>query len=824
MIRIPFNDGWAFGPLVSVHEAIRVAGPGNDIVTLPHDALLRSQRAADNSGGPQTGYFQDGKWTYEKQFDVPAEWVSKRVTFEFEGVYRDAVVYINGALAGQCANGYSAFHVEADAYLNYGESNTIRVDAQAHEDSRWYSGGGIYRPVHLLVGDLVHITPRGLRIATPEVDAELATAVVTTEVVNRATGTRTVEVELEIRDAKGTRVASDQSRLTLLPGERITARQRAFIRQPALWSVDSPDLYQATIKLFDENGHIDDATASFGIRTVTADPVRGLRINGEPIKLRGACIHHDHGILGAAEFSDASDRRVRVLKAAGFNAVRSAHNPMSTAMLEACDRHGVLVMDELFDMWTVPKSGDDFSRRFVGAWEQDVDSLVAKNFNHPSVIMYSIGNEIIEAGTNHGARWGRKIADRVREQDPTRLVTHALQGMYIARDKIPELRAKAKQDSSVIRGLNDYLGQVTELMDELMASPVVGDRLLEPSSPLDVVGLNYGDSRYVLDGEAYPNRVIVGSESFPSRIDHLWKLVSENPYIIGDFTWTGWDFLGEVGTGRHVYPEDAQVHRAPYPWLSAVCGDIDLIGDRKPMSFYRETVFGLTSGIPYLAARAPREDGYVIEPKAWTWADVAASWTWDVASGTQMHVEAYTTGDEVEFKLNGTTVATAAVGANRNFVAEAQVPFEPGTLEAISYRNGVELGRSILHTADEPSRLLLRTDRPSMSTNDQQLAYVDISLVDASGRVNPLRDRTITLELEGPGTLQGFGTADPATEESFLDTAHTAYKGRALAVVRATGEVGPVTLTARANGLKTAELRIVVQHPVDSQQLGAFTS
>ncbi|MEU0108849.1 glycoside hydrolase family 2 TIM barrel-domain containing protein [Streptomyces sp. NPDC006129] len=812
MIRIPFNDAWRVGPLVSVHEAIVVAGAGEEEVTLPHDAMLRGGRSAENSGGPQTGYFRDGKWTYEKQFDVPAEWAAKRVAFEFEGVYRDAMVYLNGALAGQWAGGYSRFHVSADPFLKYGQVNTVRVDAQAHQDSRWYSGGGIHRPVSLLVGGLVHVTPTGLRLTTPDVDADLATVVASTEIVNEDVSTRVVEVLLEIRDTAGTVVASDRSRVTLLAGDTITTCQRAYVRQPSLWSVDSPHLYHASVRLSDDNGPLDEASTHFGIRTVTADPIRGLRVNGETVKLRGGAIHHDNGILGAADFADAAERRVRMLKAAGFNALRSAHNPMSVALLDACDRLGMLVMDELFDVWTVPKSGDDYSRRFPQWWERDVDAMVAKDVNHPSVIMYSIGNEIIEAGTPHGARWGRRIADRVRAQDPTRLVTHALQGMYIARDKIPALKAEL-QLGTAPRGLNDYLGQAMHLLDALMASPVVGERLAEPASVLDVVGLNYGESRYVLDKETHPNRVVVGSETFPTKIDQLWQLVTENPHVIGDFTWTAWDFLGEVGTGRHVYPEDQQVHRAPYPWLTAECGDIDITGQRHPISYYREIVYGLTSK-PYLAVRRPREDGYVIKPRAWTWTDVSTSWTFDVPVGSPLHVEAYAAADEVEFRLNGTTVATVPVGTERNFVAEADVPYEPGVLEVVAYRNGAEVGRSALRTAGEPTHLSLETDRTVLPADPQRLAHIDIALVDDNGVLNPNRDTEITIEVDGPGVLQGFGTGAPATEESFLDASATSFRGRALAIVRATGETGRITVTARAHGLPDTSVEIdAVQAP-----------
>ncbi len=799
MQRTPFNDNWQFGPLVSVHEAIRVAAASDNTVTLPHDALLTSDRSAESSGGPQTGYFRDGKWTYEKSFDVPEDWATQRVSVEFEGVYRDATVYVNGAFAGQWANGYSGFVIDISPFLLFGETNTIRVDCQAHEDSRWYSGGGIYRPVHLLVGDLVRVAPTGLRVHSPEVDAELATVIARTEVRNDDVRTRTVDMLLEVRDNEGELAASERGRVTLLSGETLTTHQRVYVRQPRLWNVDTPNLYEASVTLTIDGATTDTAASRFGIRAVTVDPDRGLRINGEQIKLRGAAVHHDHGVLGAAEFADAALRKVQKLKDAGFNALRSSHNPLSVAMLDACDTVGMLVMDEAFDMWTVPKSGDDYSRRFPEWWQRDIDALVAKDYNHPSVIIYSIGNEIIEAGTTHGARLGRLLAERIRSQDPTRITTHALQGMYIARDKIPELRAEANQDSSVIKGLNDYLGQVTQLMERVMASDLVGDRLLEPASALDVVGLNYGDARYAVDRVQHPDRIYFGSESFPTRIDELWKLITEHSNVLGDFTWTGWDFLGEVGTGRHVYPEDAQVHRAPYPWIAAVCGDIDLIGDRKPISYYRETVFGL-SDLPYLAIRVPREDGYVIEPKAWTWSDVHPSWSWNVPKGTVLHAEVYTSGDEVAFLLNGREVARTAVGTTRSFLAAADIAYEPGTLEAVTYKDGQETGRSTLRTAAPASRIDVDLDRDSFRANGSDLIHAALTLVDSDGAPNIHDDVAFTVSVDGPAVLQGVGSANPVTEESYLTNEAVTFRGRALVVIRSTDATGEIRLTIQATG------------------------
>ncbi|WP_432991900.1 glycoside hydrolase family 2 TIM barrel-domain containing protein [Dactylosporangium sp. CA-233914] len=818
MIRQSFGAAWRFSPWKSTFEAF---APGNaaEVVTLPHDAMLTGGRSAEGSEGMHTGYHRAGSWQYEKDFEVPEAWATKRVTFEFEGVYRDAMVYINGAFAGQWANGYSTFHVQADPYLLYGQTNTIKVEARSHRDSRWYTGAGIYRPVHLLIGELVHITPTGLRVTTPEVDAELAVAAVSTQIRNEGIGTRTVAVVLEVRDSRGDIVATDHARATVLAGEQVTVRQRAYIHDPLLWDVDNPNLYTATVRLTGAEGQVDEAGTTFGIRTVSADPVRGLRINGRPVKLRGACVHHDNGVIGAAGIARAEERRVQLLKAAGFNAIRSAHNPLSTAMLEACDRLGMLVMDETFDMWTRKKTDDDYARHFPEWWERDVDALVAKDFNHPSVIMYSIGNEILEIGTPHGARWGRRLAERVRAQDPTRLVTNAINGMMALDGDLSQILTQdqsgdagtdgAGPGAAADGGFNSILGQLTEVMPAVIASPVVGERIAESAALLDVVGLNYGESRYLIDREQFPNRVVVGSETFPSLIERYWQLVTQHPHVIGDFTWTGWDYLGEAGLGRVVYPGEEVAFGAPFPWLTASAGDIDITGRRRPVSYYREIVYGLRTE-PYLAVQRPEHREHPARPQAWTWTDTVASWTWDVPPGTTVTVEAYADADEVEFVLNGTPAARVPVGTGKAYVATADLPYEPGTLEAVGYRAGAQIGRCRLVTADSPVRVRLSTDREQIRPDHQDLAFLDIALVDEHGTVNPHLDRAVTVEVSGPALLQGLGTARPVTEESFLAAACTTYQGHALAVLRPDGTEGAVTVTVHAEGCPPAAITFAV--------------
>ncbi|MEU7828624.1 MULTISPECIES: glycoside hydrolase family 2 TIM barrel-domain containing protein [unclassified Nonomuraea] len=810
MIRETFNDGWRVAPRTSIFEQLGGAGAEAVPVTLPHDAMLVGGRSAEGSDGSHTGYHRPGAWQYDKDFEVPAAWAGKRVTFEFEGVYRDAMVFINGAFAGQWAGGYSTFHIAADPFLRYGQTNTIRVEAQAHQDSRWYSGGGMHRPVHLLIGGLLHITPTGVRVATPHIDDDLATAAVATEVINEGTGTRTVEVLLEVHDGTGTLVATDRALLTVLAGERAVVRQRAHIRGPALWSVEEPNLYTATVRLVDADGQADEARTTFGIRGLSVDPIRGLRINGTTVKLRGACVHHDNGPLGSAAIARAEERRVQLLKEAGYNAIRSAHNPISTAMLDACDRVGMLVMDETFDMWAQAKTHDDYSRRFPQWWERDIDAMVAKDFNHPSVIFYSIGNEILEVGTPHGARWGRLLAERVRAQDPTRLITNALNGMLTVLDKLPELMAQAGG-----AGFNDALGSLPDVTAGLTALPEVGERLAESAAVLDVVGLNYGESRYLSDRDDFPNRVVVGSETFPTLIDRYWKLVSEHGHIIGDFTWTGWDYLGESGIGRPVYPGEGPAFGAPYPWLTASTGDLDITGRRRPVSYYREIVFGLRH-TPYLAVQRPEHREHPFKANAWSWSDSVASWTWDIPAGTPVCVEAYADADEIEFRLNGATAARVPVGSDKAFLATTELSYQAGTLEAVAYRDGTETGRCRLITAAAPSHLRLTPDREQLSTDPQDLAYLDIALTDEHGTVNPISDRVVTVTLDGPATLQALGTARPSTEESFLATACTTYEGRALAVIRPTGTQATATVTVHADGLQPATVTVDLHHPLST--------
>src|ERR1700722_11683361 len=713
MIRVPFNDDWEFRPRVSPFAELGGAAASSQRVTLPHDAMIGQQRAAPDGEATREGgavaYFPGGAFEYRKTFAVPEEHRGRRILVEFEGVYRDAMVYVNGDYAGPRPYGFSLFRIDADRFLRFGADNEIRVEARAHKDSRWYTGAGIYRDAWLLAGGLVRAGPDGVRVTTPDIDSERAVVEVATRVENDSVAIAAAGIVTEIRDPAGNVVASDTSQVSLLPSEPAIARQRLYIRGPALWSPDSPALYTVSVTLTDENGETDAETVSFGIRSLQLDPERGLRINGETVKLRGACVHHDNGVLGAATFARAEERRVQILKDAGFNAIRMSHHPMSKAMLGACDRLGVLVMDEAFDMWTSAKSDFDYSLHFSQWWERDIEAMVAKDVNHPSVILYSIGNEIPETGSAAGAAWGRRLAEKVRSLDGSRYVTNAINGMLAALDDLAALRSQPGEDA----GLNALMADPADMMNAISSSDLVTRRTAESFSVLDVAGINYAEARYDLDRDLFPNRIIVGSETFPTRIDGNWRLVKRHGNVIGDFTWTGWDYLGEVGIGRPQYATtdgSRPAFAAPYPYLLAGCGDIDITGHRRPASYYREIVFGLRAR-PYLAVRRPEHYGETFAGTPWAWSDSLASWTWPGSEGSPVTVEASSDADEVELLVNDRSLGRRPAGEKHRFRAEFDTRYQPGELVAVAYAGGAEAGRHVLRSAVGPVLLQAEADR-----------------------------------------------------------------------------------------------------------------
>ncbi len=813
MRRTPLNDHWLVRPKVNRFAELTGETAEWSAVTLPHDAMIGAERSPSASAA--SGYFVGGDWQYRRGLEAAVD--TAVAMLEFEGVYRDAVVFVNGAVAARRPYGYSNFFVPIDHLLQPGDENELRVEARAGDDSRWYSGAGIYRNVWLLSAGPVHLAPDGLQVRTPEIDGDGAVVTVAAEVRNRSLGSSQSMFRVEVVDAEGEVVASSEAPVTTVPGDTITARTRMYVAGAERWGPDHPYLYTCRATLADGDEILDEESTTFGIRSLAVDPVRGLRINGERILLRGACVHHDNGVLGTATIDRAEARRVERLRAAGFNAIRSAHHPMSKAMLRACDRVGMLVMDETFDMWLQTKSEDDYALRFADWWEADVEAMVRKDFNHPSVILYSIGNEIPDGSTPVGVQVGRALAAKVRALDDTRYVTQAVTGIAVGGaelfDEFREAATVSGTDGET--GVNTAATNLGELMVRAMLSPVVAAKTQEAFAHLDVAGYNYMASRFELDRELFPQRVIVATESHPPSLDEDWAAVVRNPNVIGDFTWTGWDYLGEVGVGRVEYGEQQSgfgmaAFLGDYPWLTARCSDFDIIGQRRPQSYYREIVWGRRTD-PYLAVQSPEHHGRAVAHSSpWSWSDVISSWTWTGHEGAAVTVEVYSDAEEVELLLNGRSLGSQPAGAEHRFRAQFETVYEPGVLEAVARRDGAEVGRASLRSASGAVVLDVRADRKEIGAGFDDLVFVDVGLVDETGTLDTTADRPVAVHVDGPGVLQGLGSANPCTEERFTETTCTTFGGRALAVVRPTG-AGTITVLVTADGCDPVRVDVEAQ-------------
>ncbi len=735
-------------------------------VTLPHDAMLHTQRKPDAPSGSAGAFFAEGEFVYEKKFDRPA---AEHVVFAFEGVYKNARVFINGREAGGAAYGYIPFLIDADDYLVEGE-NVIRVEcAVKHPDSRWYSGAGIYRPVWIWTGPKDSIEPRSVRIST----VSYAPAVI------RVQSPKPVTVE-----AAGVNGAGTDFELTI-PNAR-------------LWSDETPNLYTAKVT----NG-ADETEICFGIRKVEWS-AKGLFINGKETLLRGGCVHHDHGILGAATYDESEWRRVRMLKDAGFNAIRSAHNPCSRAMLEACDALGVYLMDESWDMWFHHKTKHDYAADWRGNYLSDIDAMVSRDFNHPSVILYSIGNEVSEPAKDEGVRVTKEMVDHIHAIDPNRAVTGGFNLMIISNAKkgkgIYDENGEGRDESAdkKMQSMNSTMfNLITSLVGTGMNKAANSKAADQATSPvlglLDMAGYNYASGRYPLEAKAHPDRVVFGSETFPHTLSQNWAMVKKYPYLVGDFMWTAWDYLGEAGIGAWAYTSDGKGFSKPYPWLLADTGAFDILGDPNGEAFWASAVWGKGT---YLAVQPINHDTKPAKA-AWRGTNAIPSWSWQGCEGRKTTVEVYTDGARAELFLNNAMVGRAKVKNNR---AVFKVKYAPGRLEAAAYdAGGREIARCELVSANHPV-LTLQPEKTEVRPGE--ISYVPILVADKNGTVESNADVKVQLSVEN-GELLGFGSANPRTEERFDAGEYTTYYGRAMAVVRA-GEHGKVTIRATDGNLSAA--------------------
>ncbi len=773
MQKQSFSAGWHFSP----GDSTDVWKPPSESdlreVDLPHDWSPELPRSSGNPSRASGGFFTNGTAWYSKAFDAPETWRGKQVFVEFEGVYMNAEVWLNEHLLCRQPYGYTTFQVDLTPRLNLGKVNTlrVRVDNSAQLNSRWYSGSGIYRPVWLMVAEPLHVDHWGVYVTTPSVSAASAAVRIQTTLVNNSAQAKDITLRTYIYDPDGQVVGTLEKHLTVEAGSRAESAQNVHVPHPRLWSPDSPALYKVESSLMDGNKALDQAVTRFGIRSLSFDAEQGLLLNGQPIKLKGGCVHHDNGVLGAASFPRAEERKVEVLKASGFNAIRCAHNPPAPAMLDACDRLGMLVMDEAFDCWRIGKNAYDYHTVFEDWWQRDLDSMVLRDRNHPSIILWSIGNEVMERdGRSGGADIARRLAERVRALDATRPVTAAICSTWDG------LRVWADTD------------------------PVF--------AALDVGGYNYQWQQYEADHARHPHRMMIGTESFPKEAFENWQAVLEHSYVLGDFVWTSLDYLGEAGIGR-VRSEDDKEFLGRYPWHQANCGDLDICGFKRPQSYYRDILWN-PAAKQYIAVYPPASDSRATQVTAWGWPDVWPNWNYVGREGQLFKVDVYSPCDEVELLLNDQPLARKPAGKANQHIASFEVHYEPGELKAVGYIQGVKTQVTTLSTTGPASALRLTPDRDALNAVSDDLSYITVEIIDAAGRVMPDADRTLTFRLSGPGEIIAVGSPDPINAEDYRGNMRTTHRGRALVVVKTSGKPGTLRLTAEGEGVPKGEVEITV--------------
>ena len=771
-------------------------------VTLPHDAMLAEPRTALSAGGTNTGWYEGYDYEYRSTLTVPENELADTHILEFEGVYHNAEVWLNGQKAAFRPYGYTNFYVDCAPYLHAGE-NELRVIARNADqpNSRWYSGAGIYRPVQLWTARGAHITLNGAKIRTLSLDP----AVVEVRVKTTAPGT----VRLTVDDLPAMQQESD--------GEVVFT---LTLDNARLWTPETPNLYTCRVSFAD-----DVVTETFGVRKVEWG-TDGFLLNGKRYIIQGACIHHDNGLLGAVCDPDAVARKVRLLKENGYNAIRSAHNPCSKALLTECDRQGMLVMDEYIDHWYIHKTEHDYVDYFNDWWRQDLTDMVEKDYNHPCVVLYSTGNEVSETAQKRGIALTKEMTDFLHGLDDSRPVTCGVNiffnflssigfGVYSDEKakKEAERAEKAKQrgeksakkkavGSQFFNNLAGLLGD--EFMKRGATLHGCDVKTRDAFANMDIAGYNYGIYRYKHDLKKYPQRLILGSETFCNDAYKFRELAKQEPRLVGDFVWAGMDYLGEVMVGSWEYADYAETFDGGPGWVSAGSGRIDLTGKPLGEALYTRVALEADNG-PYIAVCPVNHTGDRHSPSAWKMTNAMPSWSWTGFEGRKANVEVYARAARVELVLNGHTVGSKTL--KNDCLAKFSIPYESGTLEAVSYDAADhEIGRCKLQSAGGTTRLTLDAEEPTVKPG--HLCYVRLRYTDENGITKPLARGNIQVQVRG-GTLVGLGSACPFNKHSYLDSETDTYYGEALAIVRM-GDGDAMTIAA-SDGEYSAELTVPAQ-------------
>lgn len=759
-------------------------------IDLPHDYAIGKKRSADGSGWEGNGYYPDSKAEYVKylSFDKPAHYI-----LDIDGAYMCSQIFMNENYIASHPYGYTPFLVELTPYI-IEKTNKISITTNPiPRSSRWYSGNGIYRDVFLWEGGDVRIEPWDMFISTLEANEKEAKIKLGFDINSDKTTDVVVRFEISFNnEIKKT----ESINVSVKEGVKSAQEHIIEIENPDMWSNENPALYTLKTEIFENNKLLDTSFNDFGIRTIFADAKNGLLLNGKPLKLRGGCIHHDHGVLGAMAFPAAEERKIRLLKESGFNAVRIAHNPPSLALLEICDRMGMIVMDEAFDCWNKGKTENDYHLFFEDWCLRDISYMVKRDRNHPCVFSYSIGNEILEIdGTSNMAKWSETLSEEIRKYDNTRFVTSGIQKVFAAHQPKPDAPDDYKEYIKARFAHPD--------MDSISKATVPYEE------PLDIVGCNYYYEHYLAEHERYPDRVIWGSETHAVTFYDSWKLVRENNYIIGDFNWTAIDNMGEVGAGRSCWARDGLITGLTlgnYPWRNCYQGDLDLCGNRRPQSYFREAVW-LGNTQPRIFVTHPEHFGEGFSGTRWHWYDVDETWSFDDKYiGRPVKVETYTDADKIEWYINGRKIGESIP---EKAVATINTIYERGEITAVAYKNGEECARYSLVSSTNPAAIDVTPEKTQLFADNRDLCYFNIEIKDREGRFVALAENELHCVVQG-GELMGIFSANPCSEDQFTSDCTHAFKGRALAIVRAK-EKGTVTINVFSDELASGCAKVIAK-------------
>lgn len=772
--KMLFDYNWRF----QLGDQVKSKAAGIDFndktwrnIDLPHDWSIEGTFDAKNPMGTEGGYLPAGIGWYRKIFRIPENWKGKLISIYFEGVYMNAEVFINGRSLGVYPYGYTSFYHDLTPYLNFNKDNIIavRVDNAQQKNSRWYTGSGIYRHVWLEATGDIHIAKRGVGITTTELPSGAASVQVVTTVKNESNTAHQIHLSTELLGPGKKLAGNGQVKVDLAANSEKEVRQVITVAKPELWSPSSPHLYKAKTQIAKDNQTVDELTTQFGIRSLEYTAKNGFRLNGQSIKLFGGCVHHDNGALGAAAYDRAEVRKVQCLKSAGFNAVRTSHNPPSPAFLNACDRLGIFVIDEAFDGWRTAKKKYDYALYFDKWAKRDIEAMVMRDRNHPSIIMWSTGNEIIERKEPQAVETAKMLTNAIKKIDSSRPVTSAM----------------------------TTWDKEWEIFDPLMAV-------------FDVAGYNYQLHRAVSDHQRVPSRIIVQTESYPRDAFANWKLVQANNYIIGDFVWTAMDYLGESGIGRWYYSGDVSGEHYEgdmYPWHGAYCGDIDLTGWRKPISHYRSMLYNNEEKI-YMAVREPNPQPREIKETLWSVWPTWESWTWPGFEGKDLQVEVYSKYPRVRLYLNKKLIAEKATTENEQFKATFTIPYAPGELRAVGVVEGREVDPVSLKTAGKAAEIRLIADRKQLQANGQDLSYVSVEIMDKDGNILPNAENRLFFKIAGPGVIAAVDNADLKDTDPYVSDTRKVWKGRALAIIKSAHSKGDIRLKVSSAGLPDATIML----------------